>query len=440
MNCPFLSAIICMFSVFLSMHLYGQGIEPSKEDLIFRDLTGIIKEKREESLRYVKIKRPAVLLPRIAGAVISSGSGSDRLIYMEAMKFYPFRESLDYWVDILERSESFILKIEVMEYISSEGGRSVVVPIANQLKSPFITVRKAAARLLERVGDDRVYPIILTMINDENPVMKIHAVEALFYLYDFRFYQNLIKLLDDGSKSVRIYTLRCLRQNRVDKSLYLVRKLALYDSDPEVRLTAIDFLGDYGELSSVYVLLKTVDDGNRDIRYGSVQSLYRINSSRASYTLCSRLSVEDDDEIKGAIMDALARNGSIPVIAGLKKILESEDNFRLRIKAAWTLGFLRDDSSMNVLIDALKDREYRVRAEACNSLGNYRSSKAKDALVDAVGRETSRYVRSAALYAILAGNTREATVRLFDIYSKEKDSVFRGQLYAVIRELIVRYH
>jgi HEAT repeat protein len=359
---------------------------------------------------------------------------------MDVLRLYPLRESLGQWVRILKETESFVLKTEVMEYIADANDRSVVMPLAKELESPFYTVRRSAARILARVGDDRIYPLILSMLKSENPVRRIHGIEALFYLYDVRFYPGLMELLNDKNKSVRIYSLRCLRENSVDKSLNAVRKMAESDSDSEVRLAAIAFLGDFNDRQSVYLLLKTISDRDREVRLASAASLYRMNSLMSALTLCQRLGEENDDEILDLIMDALVKLRSVPNFYGVRKILLGGGNVRLRIKAACTMSHVRDEQAVPALVQALKDADYRVRAESCASLGNFRSPQALESLVGVVREKGSRYVWSAALYAILNRNTRDATVRLFDVYSVEEDPIFRSQLYSVIRKLIVRYH
>jgi len=45
-------------------------------------------------------------------------------------------------------------------------------------------------------------------------------------------------------------------------------------------------------------------------------------------------------------------------------------------------------------------------------------------------------VRSAALYALKKINDRKSVIPLFDIYSTEKDPVFREQMRSVIRSYL----
>jgi|GEM_PF-223788 len=418
------------------------GGEKSAEDTgkkIFNNITSAKEEERKASISYIQKNTPPEFLPLLVKAIIDNDKSAQRQNYIDVLKLYPSESAVDSWVEILEKTRSFILKQEVIEHVSTLNDRRAVLPIARELYSPFRTVRRSAAMALQKSGDDRVYPFIIEMAGSDSPVKRIYAVEALYFLYDMRFQQILMGLLEDENKSVRIYALHCVLENGMKKAVSVIRKSALDDSDDEVRINAIMVLGEFQDTGALYVLLKTLSDANRDVRLESVRSLYKFALSGSAYAVSSRLLDEDDDEIKDLIIETLLRVKKTGNPAALRKVLLEDKNVRMRIKTAWILGVLKEERNMQILMEGLEDGDYRVRAEVCSSLGKYRSRIMINRLIDIVKNDKIRYVRCSALYALGYMNFRESIVPLFDLYSTEQEIIFKELLRGVIRQLMKNY-
>jgi len=106
----------------------------------------------------------------------------------------------------------------------------------------------------------------------------------------------------------------------------------------------------------------------------------------------------------------------------------------LRIKAAYTLGIVRDERAPSILAGGMKDKSYRVRGEICAALSLYRARIVTDTLLEAVKNDAETYVRTAALYGLLSLRDRKLLVPLFDIFAAEKDPLFRDILRVNIRK------
>ncbi|HQO39572.1 MAG TPA: HEAT repeat domain-containing protein, partial [Spirochaetota bacterium] len=154
----------------------------------------------------------------------------------------------------------------------------------------------------------------------------------------------------------------------------------------------------------------------------------------AAHTVSAMLLTEQDSEVKNAALDALYVFKRPGVLEGLEHILKKEPSAMLRVKAAFILGELKEDPAIIEILDAaLQDSDYRVRGEICNALGNFRRAKCADILFRVISKDTSRYVRTSALYSIVRINDSGNIIRLFDVYTIEKDMVFRMLLHDIIR-------
>jgi HEAT repeat protein len=359
--------------------------------------------------------------------------------YLKRLKSYRQRDIVDIMLDLLNRKRSMSSRVRVIDNLSYFDDRRMVMPLAKLLIHPRRPIRVSAARTLKKVGDDRLYPIVLKMAGSSNPVHRIYFIEAMNYLYDKRFYYYLMGMLRDKSKSVRIYTINCLKKNGITESLGSIRNVALTDRNGEVIIAAIEALGAFRDRNALTVLHRTIKNYNRDVRMESAKSLYLIASPLSVQALSEQLRNERDDKIKDRIMDTLVRIRRVGNVKGLERVLLNDRNVKLRIKSAYTLGLAGNMNAARILMQGLKDSNYRVRAEICNSLGNYRDRKVLEALLNVIKKERSRYVKTAALYSIQKINDKYAALGLFDIYSREKDPIFKEMLRVMVRGYIRKY-
>ncbi len=394
--------------------------------------------KKNIALEYIKKNHPPELLPHLASAALKSWKEKDREMAVAVIKLYPPDLSVAALVEILKKTRSPEMKIQVIEYLSGFNDRRVSLPVAAELKNPKIEVREAAAKALTH-ADDRIYPVVLEMAESDNPALKLYALQAFNHIYDRRFYQIVLDFLADRNKSVRIYALICIRTNGLNQAITKIRSAALNDDNDEVRIEAIKTIGAFTDKNSLYVLYETLNDKNRDIRLESVIAIESIKEKRSSYPLSDRLLKENDDEIKKQIIGTLVVFNKAGNIRGLKKVLLEDGSAQLRIEAAYAIGSIRDNNGIPVLVDALKDGDYRVRAEASASLGNFKNKRTASDLLDVVVNDKDRYVRSAALYALKKINDRKTVLPLYDLYALEQDPVFKEQLRGVIRFFIERF-
>jgi HEAT repeat protein len=375
----------------------------------------------------------------IINSILSETDDAKKQDLIKKLRAYPPAEVGDCWLEQLNDAMRVGTTVRIIDNMSEYNDRRYVLPLANLLISPHHAVRKSAARALKKVGDDRLFPVILKMVNSSTAVHRIYFIEAMNYLFDQRFYPALTGLLRDENKSIRIYVLNCLKENRITESLGLVRGAAMSDKNDEVRIAAIEAIGAMRDGNGLSVLHVTMNDKNRDVRCESVRSISLIGSAASVNPLSLRLMSEDDNEIKDMMIEALSSMKRVGDVRGLEKIISSDSNLGLRIKSAYVLGFSGSPQAFSALQLALKDSDLRVRAEACSSIGNFRNRQALSVLFEFLERNEPVYVKSAALYAIRRINEKSSLMGLFDLYTREKEPIFREMLQDAIRDYIKRY-
>ncbi len=434
-----LSAILIALIVLFEFNYVVQSAEEISNRDIISTLLSKDSSESDRILSYITRAKPPRIPPLLAEIIISERSVRSKEVALKALQAYPLRIYIPLWLEILQKTDSFIIKKRVIDIIAASEDRRIVLPIIGELNNPFYAVRESAILALKHIGDDRVFPYILNMSRSPDPIYRVYSLEAIYHLYDKRLYFILIDMLKDENKSVRYYALRCIEKNGLNQALSHVRVVAIHDDNFEVRVKAVEILGGFRDYKSQYVLFKCLKDSNRSIRYASALSLYLLKLQKSAYSLSNQLYYEIDDSVKEIIIKTLVKLKNSGNVRGLRKVLVSDKNPRMRILAAYALGEIKNMKSLSVLFQALNDKNMKVRAEVCNSLGHYRDKIVVKRLLNIINSDRFRYVRTAALYALMSIRDRSSALPLFDRYAIERDPIFKEKLRLFLREFIKKY-
>lgn len=427
-------------SVFILFILLNTSFAKNTANKEFvENLLGDNKEKVNSAFNFISNNKPPAILSVISSAILKENDSNKKIRALSIFKYYNYKETIPHCARILKGTKSFIVKNEIIQYLSDSSNREVVPLIMKELSSPFSTLRESAILALKKIGDDRMFPYILNMMGDNNPVFRVYALEAIFHVYDLRFYGLLVNMLKDNNKSIRYYVLRCIEKHKLTEALRNVRHTAASDESWEVRVRAIQVLENISDRKSMHVLLTCLKDDHREIRYYSIKALKKIGFKACARPVSFSLFNESENDIKMLMISTLIKLKDAGGFKGLKKIISEDNDYKVRIFSAYALGVIRKKYSESLLLLSLGDDIKEVRAEICHSLGYYKKKHVTTELLEVIGNDRERYVRSAALYSILKIGGKFAISPLFKIYASEKDPVFKEQIQFVLSRLIKEY-
>jgi HEAT repeat protein len=414
--------------------------QPKEETISSDSLLSFVSSddvlKQETAFKYIESKRPADLPDLAASLLLEQGDASSKKRILSVLQKYHHQQVVRIYLHLLEKSSSFMLKIQVIDILGKSNDKSVVVPVSKELESPFSSVRESAILALNEIGDDRMFPSIFKMAESKDPLYRVYALDALYHLYDLRLFSIVQQLLQDENKSVRLRALQCMEKNKLDKLLPIVRNIGLSDPDMEVRIEAVQILGKMNDDGGLYVILKDLTSDNRNLRLSSAKVLGKIKAKQSSYSISEQLAIETDNEIQIILTDSLIDMRDAGGFKGFEKKLSEETPISLKVRIVYGMGLIGGPKSLQVLLKALKDSDFRVRAESCNSLSFYKDRSVASVLTTVMKEDKERYVRLAALYSLERIRDKNVIIPMFDLYSVEKDPVFREKLFDITRLLI----
>jgi HEAT repeat protein len=421
--------------LFIPLSVSAQQGAPNAGDVVAR-LFSNEKDTSRGAYDYIAKYKPVDVAVKLGESLVVGGDSAEKEMALSLLKLYPFKSVKDIYVKVLEQTRSFVVKKEVITVLGNAGDRSFVIPIAKELESPFSGVREKAIYHLRIIGDDRMYPYIVKLSENKDPVFKVYALDALAYIYDFRLQPVVQALLRDENKSVRLLAIQCVQKNGIDKLYPAIRTMAGSDSDSEVRIEAINAIGKMNDTGALSVLLKTISNESVEVRLSTIQALRKMRMKQSLHAVSDRLAVESDNQIKTVCVDMMIEMRDGGGFRGIEREIMNEEYLPLRIKSVYALGVIGGPRVSGLLIKALADKEYKVRAEACGALSGNKDRTTINALISVIRSDKERYVRLAALYAIEKARDKLSIIPLLDMYSNEKDPVFKFKLYEVTRYLI----
>ncbi|MFW5770654.1 MAG: HEAT repeat domain-containing protein [Spirochaetota bacterium] len=438
-NCIIIRMVVSTVSAFLLLLTFAeQTVEANEKcpDAIINNVLSNNNEIHENALGSINRNQPEGCIKKLVEVVVSGKQNEAKIRAIQGLRQYNNNRMIKIWMSLLDKTDSFIIKKQIIQSLANMKNRSVVPELIPLLRSPFFTVRESAASALSKYGDDRVFPFIISMSKDDNPVYRMYAIEAMMHIYDSRLYYMLMSLLNDQNKSIRYAVLECIQENSIDKGLPHVRKAAMNDDNHEVRVRAMNLLSDFNDSRSYSIFVRNLSDEHEQVRDAAVMALNRLGYRKSAWPLSRQLVKETEQHVKLHIIQTLAAIRETGDVRGLGSIIEDDPGVVLRIEAACALGIIGENKGIPFLLKALDDDEYRVRAEAACALGVFQGSEVVTSLLRELEKDNNRYVRSAVLYSLQKIGDTGALLGLYRIYCVEKDPVMKALLDTVIKEFI----
>jgi HEAT repeat protein len=237
------------------------------------------------------------------------------------------------------------------------------------------------------------------MLHNEDSEVRLEAIEVLGRIFvsplgnirHQRAVEVLLEGLHDRDSRVRYRTVMCTRFLRPVEPLIAHLTKMLHNEDSEVRIEAVEALGDIGDQRAMKVLLEALRDEDKVVRLHALSALTRIKTNWPVEPLIAHLTKmlhNEDSKVRLETVEALSafaeKAGGLahsprastkwpiePLIAPLAKMLHNKDsNVRLETVEALS-AFARNADGLagyprilELLTDALNDKDQNVIKEA----------------------------------------------------------------------------
>ena len=290
---------------------------------------------------------------------------------------------------------------------------------------------------LQRVGDVRAVPVLLTLLDTSGRYTASFAVRGLAAAKAVEAAASVRAIVVDRRRDPAVVSqaLRALPQLGDAASVPMLTKMVL---DPAVtgtlRFEAMTALGALIDGSGVDLLLDLVSDRAPAVRSAALSALARVEPATFISALAS-LEADRDWTVRVAVATAL---GALPSAQGVPRLLvmlEDRDG-RVMPSVLNALAATKAPGVDRVLLDRLRSDDFVVRATAAGALAELKVAAAVQPLIEAYRGATgdSTYVARAAALSALARLDAAAARPVLEEATKDREWAVRVRAASLLAE------
>jgi HEAT repeat protein len=250
--------------------------------------------------------------------------------------------------------------------------------------------REEAAKALAELGDPTTLQPLLEAVEDEYWAVRAHVGLALAKIGGDKAVEGIIKLFNDPMMEVQSEAVDAV--SSMGASIVQSLIPCLKDQRWRVREQAAKALGNLKDPQAVQSLIIACRDRDGAVKSSAAEALGKIGDAKAVPALV-KLFKDTSKIVRETAGTALMHIGESSVDALLQSL--KDPHFVVRCHAVRALGgmttdyqigraWVKEQRVVQALIECLKDSDRAVREDATIALGNIGDSKAVDGLIEAM--------------------------------------------------------
>ena len=263
-------------------------------------------------------------------------------------------------------------------------GKTAIDPLVWSLKVFSREDYKNISDILIKIGKISVEPLF-DILKEKDVELKIVAIETLGEIGDERAIKPLIFCLRDDSHLVRKSAADSLCKFGDAALDPLV--YSLRDSRETVRQAAAEALGRLGNKKAAKPLARLLTDRDNDVRKTAIESLGILKDDRTVKSLVSLLE-DNDSSIREAAARGLGMKDNFAAVKPLLSLLR-DDIIPVKKAALISLGQIGSPASVEELKSYLNDENIEIQKIVIVALGEIGNSKALEPLIEVLKDEGS---------------------------------------------------
>jgi HEAT repeat protein len=279
---------------------------------------------------------------------------------------------------ILEKSEDTDVKMYIIEALYEIADERAVETVRPYLASSVSTLREYAINYLGIIQDEESVESIIILLNDEDEMVILSAVEALGKIKNVKAVKPLLDVLkkckwekrrwryhhSDPEEDICRRVIHALRDIK-DTSAVVPIMESLKDSSVSVVAASINALGEMRDARAVIPLIGFLQDTIKQFATNSIKALSKIGDKRAIEPLQNILEQRFDDKVINALRSL-----------GWEPKTNREKVFYYAASHEWNELVQMDTIAIEPLLYLLKNvrtRDYRKIAWVLGEIGDKRA-------------------------------------------------------------------
>lgn len=218
----------------------------------------------------------------------------------------------------------------VLDMLGDLGDKRAVPAVEGMLGSDDPALRSGAAQALGKLSSRSSVPLLLNLMNDRNAGVRKKTADALGMIGDGMAALPLVKALQDKVDYVRAASIEAL--GRIGEPAIPLLFEAILSGNPSYRLEALESLIAMKE-KAVPMLIEAAEYGDTVLKSYAIRALGNINDRRASSVIIKALD-DRDAHVRGLAANALRMTGDAAALDKLRTLAQDDPNGFVRAASA----------------------------------------------------------------------------------------------------------
>ncbi len=279
------------------------------------------------------------------------------------------------------------------------------------------------------VSWSRALRIIQDALTDNDPLVRVHAIEVVASTRQLKLMPQVQRLMQDNYVPVRFATALAVGDVEYSPAKRSLNRL-LNDKDANVIVAAAYAMVKLGSTEHIQILRKAATDSDLKVRANAVLLLGKSNDRSSVQLLWNTMQdMSSDDRTVYQSAEALAMLGDKRIFQKLWTMLISA-YADVRLMGVRAMGKLKSPEAKNALIRMLDDDVLEVRLVAAEQLGLFRDPIGEPKVLEVFeknltnGMDLQAVERTNVLTALAIGQIRTPALKKFLPQLLQNDSKF----------------
>lgn len=308
-----------------------------------------------------------------------------------------------------------------------------VVQWVEMLRAPDLNDRLVAAKALQHLGDEDTIEALISVLDDDSPVVQEIAITALWEMANPVVVKPLLKCLgSDRTEIVRTEALSALKEI-VSPDDLLTLLDAIQIDDEQTQLNVLILLRKIHDAQALGYVLPFFESESPALREASVVTLRYLNQvvrCAPAFTLAK----DPVEAVRRAAMLTLGHLTDDEVVPLLCGAVASDPDWQVRRNAAQAIDLHATAAALPALTKAMEDDHWQVRKFTARALQNIATPATIPCLIKALSDEYSDVRKDAAIALGKIGHTDALSALQQTLDDPDSDvQIFSGRAIQAIQ-------
>ncbi len=351
-------------------------------------------------------------------------------------------------------------------------GTRVCENLVNAISGPDEDIKFWSSQILSAIADERAIELLINSFAfyQENEI-NMYSARALVKIGPFTGTQ-LIKSLSSSDDLIRLYSLYCIGEIKIDEALPYIHKLLAEDVNFAVRKNAATALGKICSHSSINALIDAISDKSWYVRIAATEALGKFKflseesvdqtenavsnrideeaglKERITNSILASLS-DTEARVRETGVKVLSELGGVQIQRQLIKLLQNSESEGEKIIAVKNIDDSAAAESLPVISAIMAGRcSAELKKEVLKALGRMPIDEAKAYIIPCISDEDSEIVKIAiaslfnirtgaacdVLSSIVEDPREEARCAVFEALGRNEYFDMRHHLYSALED------